>query len=64
MCAYKPLFEHFEKILSYRGHNVYDTEHSVDRYKERVGRDIFLYEKLLKKSINWIIDNHKERVSQ
>ena len=60
MCAYKPLFEHFEKILSYRGHNVYDTEHSVDRYKERVGRDIFLYEKLLKKSINWIIDNHKE----
>lgn len=62
MSVYKPLFEHFEKILSYRGHNVYDTEHSVNRYKERVGKDIFLYQKLLKKAINWIIDSNKEGI--
>jgi hypothetical protein len=55
--------EYFKEILhDYQGYNVYDTEHSVSRYKERVGKDIFLYMKLLKKGINWIVNNNKENV--
>lgn len=53
--------EYFKKVLhGYQGHNIYDTEHSVARYNERVGKDIFIYMKLLKKGINWIINNKKE----
>lgn len=55
--------EYFKEVLhDYQGHNIYDTEHSVARYKERVGKDIFLYIKLLKKGINWIINNNKESI--
>lgn len=55
--------EYFKEVLhDYQGHSVYDTEHSVARYHERVGKDIFLYTKLLKKGINWIINNKKEFV--
>lgn len=56
----KLLQEYFKKVLDYRGHSIFDVEHSVERYKERIGKDIFIYEKLLKKGINWIIDNKKE----
>jgi hypothetical protein len=60
MKPYKKLFkEYFKKVLDYRGFFIYDTEHSLTRYKERIGKDIFLYEKLLKKGINWIISNKK-----
>ena len=65
MKKYKPtlLQEYFKEVLhDYQGHNVYDTEHSIARYNERVGKDIFLYTKLLKKGINWIITNNKENV--
>lgn len=65
MKKYKPVLlqEYFKEVLhDYQGHNVYDTEHSIARYHERVGKDIFLYMKLLKKGINWIISNNKENV--
>ena len=58
---YKSKFnEYFQEILFFRGHHIYDTEHSVFRYNERVGKSVFLYEKLLKKGINWIIENNKD----
>lgn len=62
---YKPLFtlkEYFKKVLTFKGYNIFDTDHSVVRYKERVGDDISLYEDLLKKGIDWIIDNKKTKV--
>ncbi len=59
---YKSQFnEYFKEVLhNYRGYNIYDIEHSVFRYTERVGKDLFIYFKLLKKGINYIIDNNKE----
>ena len=65
MKKYDPIIlkEYFKEVLhNYQGHNIYDTEHSVERYKERIGKDIFLYTKLLKKGINWIIENNKETI--
>jgi len=65
MKKYNPLIlkEYFREVLhDYQGHNIYDVEHSVARYHERVGKDIFIYNKLLKKGINWIIENNKEYV--
>jgi len=62
---YDPIIlkEYFKEVLhNYQGHNIYDTEHSVERYKERIGKDIFLYTKLLKKGINRIIENGKETI--
>jgi len=59
---YKPLFpleEHFQKVLTYKGYLIYDVEHSIVRYKERVGEDIEIYNSLLKKGIDWLIDNKK-----
>jgi len=58
---FKELFqmkEYFKDILEFNGYKIYDTEHSVARYNERVGKDIFLYEKLLKKGIKYLIDNN------
>jgi len=65
MKKYDPMIlkEYFKEVLhNYRNHNIYDTEHSVLRFNERIGKDIFLYTKLLKKGINWIIENNKENV--
>lgn len=45
-------------ILNYRDFTINDTDHSVARYKERVGKDYFIYEKLLKKAVNWIIEKN------
>lgn len=60
---YKSKFtESANQVLFYRGFYIFDVNHSVERYNERVGKDIFLYEKLLKKGINWIIENKKEWV--
>lgn len=58
----KKFKEHFQKVLFFNGYTIYDDEHSVGRYKERVGKEMFLYEKVLKKSINWIIANKKQNV--
>jgi hypothetical protein len=62
---YEPLFpikEYFKKVLTYKGYFIYDTEHSVVRYHERVGEDITVYENLLKKGIDWLIDNKKTNI--
>lgn len=61
---YKSEFkEYFKKIITFRDYTIFDTEHSVARFKERISNDMFLYEKLLKKGINYIIDNGLERIS-
>lgn len=55
------LQEYFKIVLNYRGHFVADIEHSVERFKERMpDLSYFIYEKLLKKSINWIYNTHRE----
>ena len=56
----KRFYEYFKKVLNYRGYSVFDIKHSVERYNERVGKPIFLYEKLLKKGINYLIDKGLE----
>lgn len=61
MKPYKRKFnEYFKEVLNYRDHKIYDTEHSVARYKERVSDDLFSYERLLKKGINYIIEHQLE----
>jgi len=57
------LKEYFKEILNYNGHKIFDTEHSVARFKERMKtKDLSSYLVLLKKGINWIIDNEKENI--
>jgi len=62
MKKYKSKFqEYFKQILSYKNHKIFDVEHSVERYKERIPiPDIPAYYNLLKKGINWIIERNKE----
>jgi len=50
--------EDFTKILEFLGYAIYDTDHSVARYNERIGKKLFLYEKLLKKGIKYLVDNN------
>ncbi len=60
---YKSLDEYFKPILNYRGHTVADIDHSIARFKERMPDvNYFVYERLLKKAINWLYDNKKEGV--
>ena len=33
----KYLQEHFEHVLAFNGYSIYDIEHSIARYIERVG---------------------------
>lgn len=54
--------EYFKKILNFQNYSIFDVEHSVARYKERVGNDMFPYERVLKKGINWIIKNNKTEI--
>jgi len=56
------LQEYFKIVLNYRGHFIADTEHSIDRFKERTNLSVFVYEKLLKKAVNWIYNNHRESI--
>jgi len=61
MKLYKKMFkEYFKKILDYKGYSIFDIQHSVERYKKRVSKDISLYNELLEKGIDWIINNKKE----
>lgn len=53
------LQEYFKKILDFKGYSIYDTNHSVSQYNIRVGKNIFLYEKLLKKGILHLIKINK-----
>lgn len=60
---WKNLFnEYFKQILDYKNHKVFDVEHSIDRYRERVDDNLALYTALLKKGIDWIIQNKKENI--
>ena len=55
--------EYFKNVLSYKNHNIYDVEHSIIRFKERVSSlDILIYFNLLKKGIDWIIKSNKEKI--
>ena len=47
-----------KKILDYKGYEIWDIEHSVERYNERVGLDIKIYTDLLKKAIDYLKSNH------
>lgn len=58
----KQFFEYFKEVLNYKNFSIYDVEHSVARYHERVNKDISFYENLLKKGIEWIIKNKKETI--
>lgn len=49
--------EYFKEVLTFQKYSIYDTGHSVIRYRERVGDNMFLYEKLLKKGILYVIKN-------
>lgn len=60
---YKKLFkEYFRKTLTYKSHEIFDTEHSLQRYVDRVSKDTTNYYLLLKKAIDWIIKNKKENI--
>ena len=60
---YKSLDEYFKPILNYRGHTVADIDHSIARFKERMPDvNYFVYERLLKKAINWLYVNKKEGI--
>ena len=52
--------EYFNKVFSYKGHDINDTRHSVEQFQLRTGLDIFQYYKLLEKGIDWIIKNKLE----
>jgi len=60
MKKYIALKEYFKKIYHYRKYDIFDTEHSVARYKERIGKDIGIYQELLEDAIDWIVKNKKE----
>lgn len=66
MKKYKPeLNEYFKKVLTYKGHEIFDVEHSIDRYTQRfdiTGEYPDLYFNLLKKGIDWVIKNNKENI--
>jgi hypothetical protein len=61
---YVRLFKEATKVLDFNNFSIYDVEHSVERFNQRVGLDKFVYEKLLKKGINWIIKNNKQVVDE
>jgi hypothetical protein len=59
---YKKFFkEEFKKILTYKDRNIYDTDHSISRFKERFSElDIKVYYKVLKEGIDVILDVFKD----
>lgn len=64
---YKKLFkvdEAFIKVLTYKGHLIFDILHSIDRYKERVSNDLTAYYNLLKKGIDYILSHKLENVEE
>jgi hypothetical protein len=52
----------FKKVIEYQDYVIFDMEHSIDRYKERISKDLTNYYNLLKKSIDWIIKNNNENI--
>jgi hypothetical protein len=57
------LKEYFKNILLYKNHNVYDIEHSIERFKERMTLlETPVYFNLLKKGIDYIIKNKLEKI--
>lgn len=66
MKKYKPeLNEYFKRVLTYKRHEIFDVEHSIDRYNQRfdiTGEYPELYFNLLKKGIDWVIKNNKENI--
>jgi len=56
------LKEYFKKIYHYRKYDVFDTEHSIVRYKERVNKDIDIYYEHLEDAIDWLIKNKKQNI--
>lgn len=56
------LQEYFQPVLTFQGYTIYDIEHSVKRFKERLKLPLFYYEKLLKKAILWLVKNKKDTI--
>ncbi len=54
--------EYFKPILTFEGYTIYDVEHSVERFTQRLPLSLFHYEKVLKKAILWLINNNKDKV--
>ena len=52
--------EYFKKVLSHKGFNIFDVNHSEKRFEDRVSSDMSLYQNHLKKAIDWLIKNNKE----
>jgi hypothetical protein len=63
---YKKFFkEYFKKVLNYKGRNIYDTEHSIERFKERMpGLDLNIYYTALKQGIDKILKDYKDERNQ
>lgn len=56
---YKSLQEYFKFVYAYRGHQIFDTLHSVEQYRNRVDLDIIVYYNVLKKAIDYLYKNKK-----
>ena len=56
---YKSLNEYFKFVYAYRGHQIFDTLHSVEQFNNRVGLGIDVYYNVLKKAIDFLYKNKK-----
>lgn len=55
----------FNTVLDYRGYKIYDVEHSLSRFYERVkNNQKIIYERLLKRAINYLIDNNLTNIEE
>lgn len=59
---YKKIFKEYnKKLFSYKGRNVWDIEHSVDRFKERFPQYTFEdYKKIVEDGIDGILSTFKD----
>jgi hypothetical protein len=53
-------FEYFKHVLTFRGRNVFDVEHSIEQYNNRVGVSISVWEDTVKKGIDKIINQYND----
>ena len=55
--------EYFKRVLTYKNIDVFDTNHSVARFYERVSDNIGLYTNLLKKGIDRLINDGRQSIN-
>jgi hypothetical protein len=56
------LQEVFKELLKYDNYKIFDVEHSMERFKQRIGNNVSLYFILLRKSILWLVKNKKDAI--